>query len=247
MTWNMKDRVEGFLEEFKGKVIRAGYMEGLISADKSFSKKMVTTRQLFLMYRVIVPAGQEQPADQPSWYGMGGGEFKFGGATEEFTLKDKAYKLYGEIIDGPALTKKSGMGMLLDRLEELKFTAEGGNAAQFLGLVADIKREAGAGSSEDSTLNMPVKLYGKETVEQTAMQKAAASVGAGKTDEEAEEQAEIFMGVVDGKTEKDFPEISKADRIKAMGIKSGKLFMLADKLVASGRLTKGADGVYHKA
>ena len=67
--FDMGNRVETeLLDDFDGVVIKAGFMDGHISADRSQSGKAVATQQLFLQIQPDDPDEKTQSA----WYSMGG-------------------------------------------------------------------------------------------------------------------------------------------------------------------------------
>lgn len=248
MGFDMGDRVDtSFLDDFDGKSIKAGWVEGLVPAEKTRSGKAQVTHQLFLL---VQPADPEQKP-QPSWYGMGGKEYTFGGATEKIMVGEKELVLYAEIVDGPKLGNQCRCGQLLNKLEELGRKITGGKAAAFVGLDGHWKREAykqegkdgKVGATSDREALMPTAL-----IAGGASPGAAGPAGAGGdagSDEEAADIADIVAAMMDGKKDSDVPKLIKEDRIKALGLeKSSALYKLIDKLVADGKLVKSDKGVY---
>jgi len=238
MPWDMKDREEAaFLDDFDAEVVKAGFVEGFIPAEKTRTGKGTVSHQLFLHWRPLDPS--LEAADQPAWYSMGGKGFTFGGTTEKVTVGDKELELYEKVVDGPKLKTNSRMGLLLGRLEEKGFTPEGDNARAFMGLRCHLKREKyepGTRSTlevERETL-MPTAVLGKGT---PAAPAAAA----------AEEAEEILVSVIVGKGDKDVADISKMDRIKAVGLTPAKIYKALDKMVAEGRLVRDKAGNYQEA
>ncbi|GAH65794.1 unnamed protein product, partial [marine sediment metagenome] len=74
--WDMKNRVETeFLDDFNGEVIKAGFMEGFIPAEKTRGGQSVVSHQLLLLWKPLDQEGDGQP--QPAWYSMGGKSFVF--------------------------------------------------------------------------------------------------------------------------------------------------------------------------
>ena len=237
MPWDMKDREEAaFLDDFDGEVVKAGFMEGYIPAEKTRTGKGTVSHQLFLLWHPLDPS--LEAADQPAWYSMGGKGFTFGGKMEKVTVGDRELELYEKVVEGPKLKTNSRTGLLLGRLEELEAVIEGDNAGAFIALQCHLKREKyepGGRSTlevERETL-MPVTILGKGV----AVPAAAA----------AEEAEEILLPVVVGKGDKDVADISKMDRIKAVGLTPAKIYKALDKMVAEGKLVKDKDGNYQEA
>lgn len=237
MPWDMKDREEAaFLDDFDGEVVKAGFMEGYIPAEKTRTGKGTVSHQLFLHWHPLDPS--LEAANQPSWYSMGGKGFTFGGSVEKVTVGDKELEIYEKVVDGPKLKTNSRMGLLLGRLEELETPLEGDSAFPLVGLQCHLKREKyepGGRSTlevERETL-MPVTVLGK-----------GAAVPAAAAAEEAEE---ILISVIVGKGDKDVADISKMDRIKAVGLTPAKIYKALDKMVADGKLTRDKDSNYQEA
>lgn len=235
--WDMKDREESaFLDDFAGEVVKAGFVEGFIPAEKTRTGKGTVSHQLFLSWHPLDPS--LEAANQPAWYSMGGKGFTFGGNVSKVTVGERELELYEKVVDGPKLKTNSRMGLLLGRLEELESPIEGENAEAFMGLQAHLMREKYAPGTR-STLEverealMPVKVLGKG-----AVVPAAAA---------AEEAAEILASVVVGKGDKDVADISKMDRIKAVGLTPAKIYKALDKMVADGKLVKDKVGNYQEA
>lgn len=245
MGFDVGDRVDiSFLDDFDGKVIKAGWVEGLVPAERTKSGKAQVTHQLFLY---VQPADAEQKS-QPSWYGMGGKEYIFGGTTEKVMVGEKELVLYAEIVDGPKLSNQSRCGQLLNKLEELGCKITGSKAAAFVGLDAHWKREAykqegkdgKTGASSDREALMPTALIAGGT-----SPGAAGPAGAGGDAGSDEEAADIVAAMIDGKKDSDVPKLIKEDRIKALGLeKSSALYKMIDKLVAGGKLVRSDKGVY---
>ncbi|GAI99133.1 unnamed protein product, partial [marine sediment metagenome] len=100
MPWDMKDREEAaFLDDYSGEVVKAGFVEGYIPADKTRTGKGTVSHQLFLLWRPL----DQEANDQPSWYSMGGKGFTFGGKESKVTVGDKELELYEKVVDGPKL------------------------------------------------------------------------------------------------------------------------------------------------
>ena len=234
--WDMKNRVETqFLNNFDGEVIKAGFMEGFISAEKTRSGQAVVSHQLFLLWKVL----SEEANDQPAWYSMGGKAFVFGGKVEKVAVGDKELEIYELVTEGPELNVNSRMGQLLERLQEKGFVPEGDSARAFTGLKCHLVREKYE-SKGRSTLEVE-----RETLMPTAvLGKGAPTAPAAAAAEEAEE---ILASVIVGKGEKDVADLSKTDRIKAVGLTPAKIFKLLDKMVAEGKLVKDKDGNYQEA
>lgn len=233
--WDMKNRVETqFLDDFDGEIIEAGFMEGFIPAEKTRGGKSVVSHQLALLFKVL----DQEANDQPAWYSMGGKGFTFGGNVKKVTIGDKELELYEKVTEGPELNVNSRMGQLLGRLEEEGFVPEGDNAEAFIGLKCHLKREKYE-SKGRSTLEVE-----RETLMPTAVLGKGAPAPAAAAAEEAEE---ILASVIVGKGEKDVADISKSDRIKAVGLTPAKMFKLLDKMVADKKLIKDKDGNYQEA
>jgi len=234
--WDMKKRVETqFLDDFDGQVTKAGFLESFISGEKTRSGKPVVSHQLFLLWKVL----SEEALDQPSWYSMGGKSFVFGGKVEKVTVGNTELELSEKVTEGPELNVSSRMGQLLERLEELGFVPEGDSAESFMGLKCHLVREKYE-SRGRSTLAVET-----ETLMPTAvLGKGAPATPAAAAAEEAEE---ILASVMVGKGEKDVADISKSDRIKAVGLTPAKIFKLLDKMVADGKLVKDKDSNYQEA
>jgi len=130
------------------------------------------------------------------------------------------------------------MGQLLERLEEKGFVPEGDSTGAFMGLRCHLKREKYE-SKGRSTLEVE-----RETLMPTAVLGKGAPAAPAAAEEEAEE---ILVSVMVGKGEKDVADISKTDRIKAVGLTPAKIFKLLDKMVADGKLVKDKDGNYQEA
>ena len=236
MPWDMKDREEtAFLDDFPGEVVKAGFVEGYIPAEKTRTGKGTVSHQLFLHWRPLDPS--LEALDQPAWYSMGGKGFEFGGSVEKVTVGEKELEVYERVVDGPKLKTNSRMGLLLGRLEELGAPVEGDNAKGFMALQCHLKREKYEPGTR-STLEverealMPVKVLGKG---------AAAPAAAA-----AEEAEEILVSVVVGKGDKDVADISKMDRIKAVGLTPAKIYKALDRMVDTGKLVKDKDGNYQE-
>ncbi|GAJ22033.1 unnamed protein product, partial [marine sediment metagenome] len=115
---------------------------------------------------------------------------------------------------------------------------EGENAEAFLALQCHLKREkyepGGRSTLEvEREALMPTAILGKGA--------PAAPAAA------AEEAAEILASVVIGKGDKDVADISKMDRIKAVGLTPAKIYKALDKMVADGKLTRDKDSKYQEA
>ncbi len=235
--WDMRNRVETqFLDDFDGEVTKAGFMEGFIPADKTRSGQAVVSHQLFLLWKVLT----EEANDQPGWYSMGGKGFAFGGKVEKVTVGDKELEIYELVTEGPELNVNSRMGQLLERLGEKGFIPEGDSAEAFMGLKCHLKREKYESKGGRSTLEVE-----REALMPTAvLGKGAPAAPAAAAAEEAEE---ILASVMVGKGEKDVADISKSDRIKAVGLTPAKMFKLLDKMVADGKLVKDKDSNYQEA
>jgi len=232
--WDMKNRVETqFLDDFDGEVIKAGFMEGFISAEKTRSGQAVVSHQLFLLWRVL----SEEANDQPAWYSMGGKAFVFGGNVEKVAVGNTELEVYQLVTEGPELNINSRMGQLLERLGEKGFVPEGDSAEAFMGLKCHLMREKYE-SKGRSTL---------EVERETLMPTAVLGKGAPAPAAAEEESAEILASVIVGKGEKDVADISKLDRIKAVGLTPAKIFKLLDKMVAEGKLVKDKDNNYQEA
>lgn len=236
MPWDMKDREEAaFLDDFDGEVVKAGFVEGFIPAEKTRTGKGTVSHQLFLLWRPL----DQEANDQPAWYSMGGKDFTFGGTVEKVTVGTREMELYEKVVDGPKLKTNSRMGLLLGRLEEKGFTPEGDNARAFVGLQCHLMREKYEPGTR-STLDVE-----RETLMPTAViGKGAPAAPAAAAAEEAEE---ILVSVVIGKGDKDVADISKMDRIKAVGLTPAKIYKVLDKMVAEGKLVKDKDGNYQEA
>lgn len=231
--WDMKNRVETqFLDDFNGEVIAAGFSEGFIPAEKTRSGQAVVSHQLALLWKVL----DQEANDQPAWYSMGGKGFTFGGNVKKVTVGDKELELYEKVTEGPELNINSRMGQLLGRLEELGFIPEGDSAEAFMGLKCHLMREKYE-SKGRSTL---------EVERETLMPTAVLGKGAPAPVAAAEEAEEILASVIVGKGEKDVADLSKTDRIKAVGLTPAKIFKLLDKMVADGKLVKDKDGNYQE-
>lgn len=236
--WDMKDREEAaFLDDFDGEVVKAGFMEGYIPAEKTRTGKGTVSHQLFLHWHPLDPS--LEAANQPSWYSMGGKGFTFGGSVEKVTIGDKELELYEKVVDGPKLKTNSRMGLLLGRLEELGAPIEGDNAKALVALQCHLKREKYEPGGR-STLEVE-----RETLMPTAvLGKGAPAAPAAAAAEEAEE---ILASVVIGKSDADVADISKTDRIKAVGLTPAKIYKALDKMVAAGKLVRDKDGNYQEA
>ncbi|GAJ04211.1 unnamed protein product, partial [marine sediment metagenome] len=93
MGWDMKDREEAaFLDDFDAEVVKAGFMEGYIPAEKTRTGKGTVSHQLFLLWHLLDPS--LEAADQPAWYSMGGKGFTFGGSASKVTVGDRELELY---------------------------------------------------------------------------------------------------------------------------------------------------------
>lgn len=234
MPWDMKNRVETqFLDDFDGEVVAAGFTEGFIPAEKTRSGKSVVSHQLALLYKVL----DREANDQPSWYSMGGKGFTFGGDVRKVTVGDKELELYQKVTEGPELNVNSRMGQLLERLGELGFTPEGDSADALIGLKCHLVREKYE-SKGRSTLDVE-----RETLMPTAILGQAAAPAAAAEDE----AAEILASVIIGKGDKDVADLSKTDRIKAVGLTPAKIYKALDKMVADGKLVKDKDSNYQEA
>lgn len=234
MPWDMKDREEAaFLDDFDGEIVKAGFMEGYIPAEKTRTGKGTVSHQLFLLWRPL----DQEANDQPAWYSMGGKDFTFGGNVEKVTVGTKELELHEKVIDGPKLKTNSRMGLLLGKLEELDFVPEGDNAGAFIGLKCHLKR-AKYEPGTRSTL---------EVEREALMPTAVLGKGVPVAPAAAEEAEEILVAVVIGKGDKDVADISKMDRIKAVGLTPAKIYKALDKMVADGKLTKDKDGNYQEA
>ena len=235
MSWSMRKRGEAeFLDDFDGEVIKAGFIEGLVSAERSRSGKPVTTQQLFLLWKVL----DQEAKEQPSWYSMGQRGFTFGGKTEKVTVGKKEMELYEKVTDGPELKKNSRAGLLLERLAELGWEPEEeasdecANAPKaFTGLQCHLMREKYEPGTR-STLDVE---------RETLMPIAVIGKGAAAPMEEAEE---VLLTVIVGKADKDVAEISKMDRIKTVGLTPAKIYKALDKMVAEGKLVKRHNAYY---
>ncbi|GAJ06491.1 unnamed protein product, partial [marine sediment metagenome] len=138
--WDMKDREEAaFLDDFDGEVVRAGFIEGYIPAEKTRTGKGTVSHQLFLLWHPLDPS--LEAADQPAWYSMGGKGFTFGGNVEKVTVGDRELELNEKVVEGPKLKTNSRMGLLLGRLEELEAAVEGDSAGALIALQCHLKRE----------------------------------------------------------------------------------------------------------
>jgi len=226
--WTFKDREAGtFLDNFDGRVVKAGFVEGLISGDKTRTGKPVTTQQLFLLWHPL----DQEANDQPAWYGMGKKGFTFGGNTEAVTVGTKELELYERIIDGPKLNTKSRLGIFLDKLESLGFSPDSDSAKVFIGLKCHLKRERyeGSGIESERETPMPVSLLSKPGTPAPAVAE--------------DEVDDIVLSLVTGKSEGDIIDIAKMERIKGLGLSAAKLFKICDRLKAEGKLIY-QDGVY---
>lgn len=241
MPWDMRKRGEAaFLDDFDGEVVKAGFVEGLVPAERARGGKPVTTQQLFLLWKVL----DQEANDQPSWYSMGQKGFTFGGKVEKVTVGTREMELHEKVVDGPELKKNSRAGLLLERLTELGWEPEEeapdecANAPRaFTGLQCHLMREKYEPGTR-STLDVE-----RETLMPTAVIGKGALAPAAAPAEEAEE---VLLTVIAGKGDKDVAEISKMDRIKAVGLSPSKIYKALDKLVAEGRLVK-RDGIYYEA
>jgi len=227
--WTFKDREAGtFLDDFDGEVVQAGFVEGLLTADKTRTGKPIVTQQLFLLWHPL----DQEANDQPAWYGMGSkGGFAFGGNTETISIGSKELELFERIIDGPKLNTKSRLGILLDKLENLGFSPDSDSAKVFVGLKCHLKRERyeGSGIESERETPMPVSLLSKPGVPAPAIAES--------------EVDDIVLSLVIGKSEGDIIDIAKMERIKGLGLSAAKLFKICDRLKAKGKLVY-QDGVY---
>lgn len=245
--FNFRDRVEGgFMDNFDAKCVKFGFTTGFVPADKSGTGQPVTTHQAFALWMPLAaPEGEEIKA-QPSWYGMGGKEYVFGGKTEEISLGDKDTKVtvYSEIVSGPPLTKSSRFGMLLERCASLGFDPEGGSGSAFEGLTAHLKREKyeKGNTKSDKEALMPTAILAKPG-KGTAKAAAAAAADPESTEEDNEA---VVMKMMDGLTDKDVPKMDKAT-LKEMGLTVAKVYTMLAKLEKAGKLVKDGNGAYQAA
>jgi len=226
MPWDMKEREAAIgIDDFDGEVIEAGFVEGLIPAERTRRGEPVVSQQLLLIWRPL----DQEASDQIGWYSMGQRGYKFGGRTKTIKLgaRETEFTLHSEVLEGPKLRKNSKMGMLLDRLEELGFTPEGANAEVFLGLRCHLKREKyespGGLEVERETL-MPVSLL--EAPERISPEELVLEFAKGKDD----------AGFV--------REFRNEPRFREVGLDAPEALRLVDKLFAEGKLKKGPDGKY---
>ena len=238
MPWNMKDRTETqLLDDFDAECVEAGFVEGYIPAEKTRSGKPVVSHQLLLVWRPL--EREEEVKDQPAWYSMGGKEFEFGGKVKTIELGDKTFELYPKVEEGPKLSNNSRMGLLLERLAELGFEPEGDSADAFIGLKCHLVREKYQ-SSGRSTLEVE-----RETLMPTALLgKGEAKAAPAATEDEVDE---ILASLMVGRTDADVAEVSKMDRVKALGLSPARIYKRLDTMVKEGKLTRDKNGVYQES
>lgn len=242
----------GFLDNFDGKIIKAGFTTGFVPADKAQGGQPVTTYQFFILWQPLSAPDGEEVKPQPSWYGMGGREYVFGGKTEEVSIGDKDVKitLHELIVEGPPLTKTCRFGMFLQRCISLGYTPKGANASALLGLTAHLKREKyeKGGTTSDKEALMPSAILAKPgTVTEITPGAPAgtpAATGAGTGAGAEDEKMEYLLGAMDGKTDKDVVTLDK-EKLKNMGLSTAKVYTLLGKMEKSGKIVKGGDGAYH--
>lgn len=245
--FSFKNRVEGgFLDDFDGAVIKFGFTTGFVPADKSGTGEPVTTHQAFALWLPTNPPEGEEAKAQPSWYGMGGKEYVFGGKTEEISLGDKDTKItvYAEIKEGPPLTKQSRFGMFLERCASFGFDPEGGNGASFIGLIAHLKREKyekGKTKSDKEAL-MPTAILAKPGKGATK----AAAAPASEPETTDEDIDATLMKLMEGLGDKDVPKLDK-ETLKELGLSTAKVYTRLSKLEKAGTFIKDGEGKYHQA
>lgn len=237
----------GFLDNFDAKVIKAGFTTGFVPADKAQGGQPVTTYQAFILWQPIgLP--EEESTPQPSWYGMGGREYVFGGKTEELTIGNKEAKvtLYEEIMDGPPLTKQCRFGLFLQRCISLGFVPTGANMGSMVGLSAHLKREKyeKAGATSDKEALMPTAILAKPG--KTAAGAPAGSAAPTEPDTTAEDNEAAIMKMMEDLTDRDVPKLDKAE-LKEMGLSTAKVYTLLARLEKAGKFVKDAEGKYHAA
>ncbi len=247
--FSFRNRVEGgFMDDFDAKLIKFGFTQGFIPADKTGTGEGRPSFQAFALWQ---PIGEdaEDAKPQPSWYGMGQKEYVFGGKVEQVHLgdKDTTQEVYENITEGPPLTKQSRFGQFLERLAKLGFDPDGADGSVFEGLVCHLKREKydqgrGSGAKSDKEALMPTAILSKPG--------KTAAPAAPATKEEAKAAAEdaeaALCAMVDGKADKDMPTLDK-EALKAIGLSLAKVYSSLPKLVKAGKLAKDGEGVYHIA
>lgn len=241
----------GFLDNFDGKIIKAGFTTGFVPADKAKAQgaqdgQPRTTYQFFILWQPLSAPDGEEAKPQPSWYGMGGREFVFGGKTEEVTIGKEVRTLYETVVDGPPLTKTCRFGMFLQRCMGLGFTPKGGNASSVLGLTAHLKREKyeNSGTTSDKEALMPTAILAKPGT--TAVVGTAAGAATPAPDTSVEDNEAVIMKMMEGLTDKDVPKLDKAD-LKEMGLSTAKVYTMLAKLEKAGKFVKDGEGQYHAA
>jgi hypothetical protein len=253
MGFDVKDRVKTeLLDDFDGDSIAAGYCQGEISADQSGTGKLVHTTQLMVLWQ---PRGINLETEEPykvqvEWYSMGQKPYELGG--EEYDLEmgaEKTKHCYRTVTDGPKLNISSKMGKLCDRLDELKRPVSGADAAIFVGIPAHLMREPwesgdkeGKGrkfksGQEPKDFLMPTKLIEPLAKGAAPVSTKAAVAAQAASTEDDDDAKDMIKGLMDGKIEADIAEaVIKNPRIKAMGLKSKKIFDLLDSMVANGTM-----------
>ena len=244
------------MDKFVGEVVKAGYVEGLLTASQSASEKPVPTQQLLLIWRPLDV--EEEIKDQPSWYGMGSKGFTFTGDVEMFTLGKDEKALYPEINDpenAPDITDTSWLGLLLDRCNKLGFIPKGTDANAFLGLKAQVKRErycdvASAFLMENDreargTLSKGETIMPTSIIAKPGAKPVVTSTAPKATDDEVNK---VLIAATVGHTEEELiTVVASKPEVKATGLGVTDVLRIVDKLAEAGKLVITAEKKYQLA
>lgn len=256
-SFHVNDLVEtSFLDDFDGVCINAGFTVGRLSGDKTDSGQAIQTNQLFLYWRPDQPvSSSEELRLQPAWYSMGSKGYAFGGERQQLQLGQDYIDIFSKILEGPPINKSSNMGKLILKLADLGYEAGGNDAASFLGIKCHLKIETlefvkPNGEKKTYTLLLPVAYLGKVAADQGMKlggSTAPVDISTASTNDPNEQERikDIVAKHLDNHADNDFTTISKQPEMQELNLGPAKLFKLADKLLAEGRLTKSADGRYH--
>lgn len=249
------------MDKFLGEVVKAGYVESLLSATQAASGEVTKTQQLLLLWRPLDV--EEEVKDQPAWYGMGGKGFEFCGEAEVLVIGKEAKEiaLYPEIEDpenAPDITDTSWLGLLLDRCQKLGFVPSGTHANAFLGLKANVQREkySDVAKAYLDSVDKEAKgtLSNKESIMPTTIVAKPPKNGAPATTtttapKASTEDAEaVLMKAVVGMTTEDIiTKVAALPEIVALGLPTMTVLGMVDKLEKDGKIVLGTEQKYHLA
>jgi hypothetical protein len=247
------------MDEFVGEVVKAGYIEGLLTASQAASEKPTPTQQLLLIWRPL-DTEEGEVKDQPAWYGMGGRGFTFTGDVVMYPMgKDKEERaLYPEINDpenAPDITDTSWLGLLLDRCNKLGFIPKGTDANAFLGLKAQVKRErycdvASAFLTEHDreargTLSKGETIMPTSIIAKPGAKPVVTTTAPKATDDEVNK---VLMAAAVGHTEEELiTKVASKPEVKATGLGVTDVLRIVDKLTEAGSLVITSEKKYQLA